>query len=211
MNLHFLSSSSSITYSLSGNLNDLNTFEIEPNSGAIHLVSKLNKALKSTYKLNVVAHSVSSMPVASATVELNIQVEDESSERPPPSFTQPFYEFLVSEPREGDYTKTSIGRVRAFPTTNANPFSIGLASTTINRTEPDIEYAIDFTRSSGVAELPFRIESRDGRIFVERHVYKGMKPVYEFYVTAKYLVDKSAVYSVKNASSSIVKVKIRVF
>lgn len=202
--IRYKSSSPSITYSLSGSLNDLNTFEIESDTGAIYLVSKLNRSLKPVYHLTLVAHSLAAMPSASTTAELNIVIaEDETTPRAPPTFTQPFYEFLVTES-----STAALGRVRAF--TDLLPSSYNRIS--------DIEYGIDSSRSNIPGEMPFRIDSRDGRIFVtdSKRVAKSIRSVYEFYVTARHVPigssSSSTTMTTRTSSppSSIVKVKIRV-
>lgn len=187
-----------------GSLNDLNTFEIEPDTGAIRLVSRLNRALKSTYRLSVVAHSLAAMPAVSSTCEVNIRVERESSERTPaPSFTQPFYEFLVSETTAAVTSSGSIGQIRAF--------SSALDDNDDHDDDYVLEYVIDNSRSSLAGELPFRIDSLDGRIFLQRRVVKSTRAVYEFYVIARYRRSNSQNENINSSeSSSIVKVKIRV-
>ena len=65
--------STRLIYSLAGSLNDMNTFEIDYNTGAVRLVSKLNYELKNLYKLNIVARDMSQPPratYASLTVQI---------------------------------------------------------------------------------------------------------------------------------------------
>jgi hypothetical protein len=83
-----------LVYSLAGSLNDLNTFEIESQTGTVRLVSKLNYELKNYYKLSVIARDLGQPPCA-AHVSLTINIEDMNQS--PPTFTAPFYEFILFE------------------------------------------------------------------------------------------------------------------
>jgi hypothetical protein len=62
-----------VVYSLAGSLNDRNTFEIEPQTGAVRLVSRLNYKLKSQYRLSIVASDLS-QPPRSAYAQLNVNI-----------------------------------------------------------------------------------------------------------------------------------------
>lgn len=62
-----------VVYSLAGSLNDRNTFEIEPQTGAVRLVSRLNYNLKSHYRLAIVASDLS-QPPRSAYAHLNVNI-----------------------------------------------------------------------------------------------------------------------------------------
>ncbi len=55
----------SLVYSLAGSLNDMNTFEIEPQTGVVRLVSQLDYELKSQYSLSIVARDLGQPPRAS--------------------------------------------------------------------------------------------------------------------------------------------------
>lgn len=65
----------SLIYSLAGSLNDMNTFEIEPLTGILRLVSRLNYELKSLYELNIVARDLSQPPRASYA-KLNVHISE---------------------------------------------------------------------------------------------------------------------------------------
>lgn len=62
-----------LVYSLAGSLNDMNTFEIEPQTGVVRLVSPLDYELKSQYKLSIVARDLSQPPRATYA-QLNVQI-----------------------------------------------------------------------------------------------------------------------------------------
>jgi len=63
----------SLVYSLAGSLNDMNTFEIEPQTGVVRLVSRLDYELKSNYSLSIVARDLGQPPRASY-VPLNVLI-----------------------------------------------------------------------------------------------------------------------------------------
>ncbi|CAF0877661.1 unnamed protein product [Brachionus calyciflorus] len=150
------SNSSYLTYSLSGSLNDLNTFEID-NLGNVRLLSKLNFKMKNVYKLNVYAQDLA-QPSCSISSELNIYILNKNLNIQ--SFSAPFYEFIAFENID---VGSKIGRVLI----------------AYDRDLPDSQ--INFSLDSNFQDdLPFRIESNGSIITVK----KLHKKIYEFYVSA---------------------------
>jgi hypothetical protein len=101
-------STKNLIYSLSGSLNDMNTFEIDSQTGYIRLVSKLNSELKNQYKLNIIAKDLS-QPARAVYAPLTIFVEDDVHINPP-VFSAPFYEFILFENVPIGYL---VGRIQA--------------------------------------------------------------------------------------------------
>jgi hypothetical protein len=99
----------SLVYSLTGSLNDLNTFEMDSRTGRVHLVAKLNAELRSTYRLGVVARDLS-VPASAAAVTLVINVEVDTA-RVAPTFHAAFYEFILYE---NATVGQRVGRVSAY-------------------------------------------------------------------------------------------------
>lgn len=149
--------SNNIIYSLSGSLNDLNTFEID-SSGSIRLVSKLNSKLKNSYKLNIIAKDISQQPACATYSQLNINILDDKQTSI--LFSAPFYDFILFE---NVPINSYVGQVY-----------------TIKPELSQITYSLD----SSLSDIPFFIDSTNGSIYTNRKLYKSNKQVYEFYVSA---------------------------
>ena len=189
------SNNSTLIYSLYGNLNDMNTFEIDPQNGMIRLVSKLNYELKNYYKLNVIARDLGQPPSAAHT-SLIINIEDMNQN--PPAFTAPFYEFILFENAK---IGSVVGRVFAYDrdtsTFNNNNMN--------NNNNTKITYSIE---SSQAESFPFGIDSKNGTIFTIQKLSKNYKHGYEFYVTAIDIRRSSSIN--QSFLNSTVKVKVKI-
>jgi hypothetical protein len=170
-----------LVYSLSGSMNDLNTFEIDSRTGEIHLVSKLNFEIKPLYKLTVVI-SDQSMPASSTYSTLYINVEN--TMLVPPTFQTPFYEFILFENATLNYR---VGRVMAYY----------LPKSSIKNKH--IQYSLE-TSGHRSESFPFRIDPQNGTIFTTQKLSKYIKQNYEFYV----------VTTGGNNNGASAKVKVRV-
>lgn len=98
-----------------------------------------------------------------------------------------------------------VGRVRALET-NGRRQQQQQQQQNNNMTGGKIEYSIEL-KNSNVAEIPFGVDPKNGTIFAKKQVLKSTKSVYEFYVTARDIRQKSGD---SNRLSSTVKVKVRV-
>jgi len=177
--------SSSLVYSLSGSLNDMNTFEIDSQTGYIRLVSKLNSELKNQYKLNIIAKDLS-QPARATYAPLSIFVEDVHVN--PPVFTAPFYEFILFENVPIGYF---VGRVVAVDKRKRS-FDI-------------ITYAIQLD-SQNDAKFPFSINDSNGTIQTVKKVNKNFKQGYEFNVIASMISNINK----KVIANSTVRVKVKI-
>jgi hypothetical protein len=161
---------SPIIYSLSGSLNEMNTFEIDQFNGTIKLVSKLNYELKNLYKLNVIARNLA-QPTSASHVQLIVNIEDINQN--PPVFDAPFYEFMLFE-----YSKigSTVGKLYAYDRDS------------LSRNTSQITYSIDSALShdfkSNQESFPFAIDPQNGTIYTINELSKNIKSGYEFYVLA---------------------------
>lgn len=184
-------------YSLIGNLNDLNTFEIEPSTGDVRLVSKLNHDTKSQYKLSIVVRDISQLPSSAQYIALNVAVE--SSVPINPSFQFAYYEFIVLE---NATLGQRVGRVHAFISSNTPASSSANSHHRVTKSSVK-ESIITYSLENNNMNVPFRVDPNNGTIFTTaQRIAKYTRSSYEFYVMAT--VDQ------KPASKASVKVKIRV-
>lgn len=170
-----------LVYSLAGSLNDMNTFEIEPKTGVVRLVSKLNYELKSQYKLSIVARDLSQPPRATYA-EMNVNIEP--SKPNPPIFSAPFYEFILYE---NAVVGQFVGSVSAYDKSSSAIFNTSIIYSLKNE-----------------SEIPFRIDPNNGTISTSSKIYKNYKRYgYEFSAVASLNIGKFI-------SKSTVKIKIKI-
>ncbi len=185
---------STLIYSLYGNLNDMNTFEIDSQNGMIRLVSKLNYELKNYYKLNVIARDLG-QPSSAAHTSLIINIEDMNQN--PPAFTAPFYEFILFENVK---IGSIVGRVFAYDRETST-----FNNNNMNTNSTKITYSME---SSQAESFPFGIDSKNGTIFTIQKLSKNYKHGYEFYVTAIDIRRSSSIN--QSFLNSTVKVKVKI-
>ena len=176
--------SSNLIYSLSGSLNDMNTFEIDSQNGIIRLVAKLNSELKNQYKLNIIAKDLS-QPSRATYAPLTIFIEDVHVN--PPVFTAPFYEFILFENAPIGYF---VGRV--------------LATDRRKRSFDSLIYSIQSDLVND-PKFPFSINENNGTIETVKKISRNFKHGYEFNVVA--LIKNINKNSVANSS---VRVKVKI-
>jgi hypothetical protein len=179
-------STKNLIYSLSGSLNDMNTFEIDSQTGYIRLVSKLNSELKNQYKLNIIAKDLS-QPARAVYAPLTIFVEDDVHINPP-VFSAPFYEFILFENVPIGYL---VGRIQAVD----------------KRKQRLLTYSIDLT-SNTEKLFPFSINEMNGTIQTSKKIYKNLqKQSYEFNVIASITTNLN---NKLMTSNSTVRVKVKI-
>nr|QVK45661.1 G protein-coupled receptor [Proales similis] len=176
---------SQLVYSLSGSLNDLNTFEIDASNGSIRLVSKLNYELKHSYKLSVIASTLGQPPSA-AHADIEIHIEDINEF--PPVFSAPFYEFILFENVPIGH---KVGQVNAYDRESLTRNSSLIKYLIVNRSQ---------------AHFPFEIESESGMIYTSAFIKKNDREKYEFDVMAL----NSQPDADSNHLNSSIKVKIKI-
>jgi hypothetical protein len=157
-----------ITYSLSGTLNDMNTFEIEPLTGNVRLVSKLNYQHKNGYKLSIIGRD-DGEPATACYSTLEIKIINMN--RVAPVFGSPFYEFIMFENVPIGY---NVGTVTAFDKNaiDAHRITYKLIKSFSNH--------YDSTQQT----FPFVIDQNNGTISTTQQLKRSMKSEYEFYIIA---------------------------
>ena len=160
-------------FSLTGSMSELNTFEIESETGLVYLVSKLNFEIKQLYRLGLVVRDLS-VPSSATYATLNVFVEN--TIQVAPTFPASFFEFILFENAS---IGQRVGHVSAAYTTQRVHGS----------KSKKIFYSLETTGGG----LPFRIEPQNGTIYTTQQISKQARSNYEFYVSA----DQTASVKVK--------------